>query len=303
MKRRIFIIGQGNIGTFLGVALKQCHDNEVCHFVRNRSGKRQSIILDFRDRRKRSLKIPRNSHYDYTQVDTPGELRHSKFIFIPVRHGQWEGVVEDIRPFLQENQTIVLCGNVLDEFEWFENNIPCPYLFAFPNFGGAVTDDKLQGWLTEKFTLGTPTPRFEKELQELRNLLTEVGFNPRVEMNIKGWLMTHFACNAGMLAEAERQGGFQKMAKSFSGLSRMYLLMRDCVDTVYKLGVDVEKYSEGRSVYRPIWWNVLKSYLIFLIPGLAKNADATRDTKEWLSYLSSLQQLAQKNHLPIPGSR
>ncbi len=57
MKRQILIIGQGNIGTFLGLALKQSADNYVCHFVRNKGLKPTNIILNFTDRRNTKRKI------------------------------------------------------------------------------------------------------------------------------------------------------------------------------------------------------------------------------------------------------
>jgi 2-dehydropantoate 2-reductase len=297
MKRQILIIGKGNIGTFLGLALQQSADNNVCHFVRNKGLKPTNIILNFTDRRNTKRKIKKNSVYSYQQTDNRMDIANADYIFIPVRFTQWRAIIENIKDKLNRNQTLVICGNVLDDFEWFEKNIPCPYVFAFPNFGGAIIDEKLQGWLTTNFTIGITNGLFQPNLEMVLSLLSEVGFKPQKENDIKGWLMTHFAYNAGMLSEAALQDGFQKMTKSLNGLKKMYTAMRKCINMIKNLGIDVTKFSEGRSVYSPLWWNVIKTYFLFLIPGLAKSADATKNIKDWMSYLEALEAYckSQKN--------
>lgn len=195
---------------------------------------------------------------------------------------------------------MVLCGNILDHFEWFEKNICCPFVFAFPNFGGAVIDENLQGWLTPNFTIGITNPSFQSNYEKVADILSEVGFMPKKETDIKGWLMTHFAYNAGMLYEAALQDGFQKMTKSFSGLKKMFICIQNCMRVIQKYGVDLMKFSEGRSAFAPLWWNVLKTYFLFLIPGLAKSADATKDNVEWKSYINRLHNFAIQNQLNSP---
>lgn len=294
MKRQILIIGRGNIGTFIGAAFNQNADNNVLHFVRNTSSNPNSVQLNFSDRRNTKNKIKKTSTYYYQQTDRVADIRNSNYIFIPVKYTHWRKVIEDLKTHITPNQIVVLCGNVLDDFEWFEQNIPCPYVFAFPNFGGTIIDGALQGWLTANFTVGITKPNHSSQLQDVSNLLKSVGFNPKIEQDIKGWLMTHFAYNAGMLSEAANQGGFQKMSKSFSGLYKMYKKMRECMDVIKDIGIDTNCFSEGRSVFAPIWWNVLKTYLLFLLPGVAKSADATKDLDEWASYIKKLHLFASK---------
>lgn len=300
MKRTILIIGQGNIGSFLGASLKQEETNNVVHFVRNKSEKPKTTTLLFRDRRNTSRKINKNEVYEYTQTEDCKDVKNADLIIIPVRHTQWKQVLDQLKPHVHPNQTFVLCGNVLDDFEWFEKNIPCPYVFAFPNFGGAIIDNKLTGWLTSKCTTGVSNPNFQPQLQQLMNILQHVGFNPKMESDIKGWLMTHFAYNAGMLAAAARHDGFQNLTSSFSYLKKMFEYMQLCVDVIKKSGIPVHTFPDGKAVYRPVWWNALKTYLLFLIPGLAKSADAAKDLDEWTSYMKSLQQFAQKNQIQMP---
>jgi ketopantoate reductase len=90
MKRQILIIGQGNIGTFIGLALSQCADYDVCHFVRNKGLKPTNIILNFTDRRKTKSKIKKNSVYYYRQTDNEIDITNASFIFVSVRFSQWK---------------------------------------------------------------------------------------------------------------------------------------------------------------------------------------------------------------------
>lgn len=289
MKRKIIIIGQGTIGTFLGAAFTQSKENNVFHFVRQSSDKPNSIELKFYDRRNTKERIKKNKTYHYQTISKTKEISNAGYIFVPVKHTQWQDILKELKNLLASHQTLVLCGNVLDDFEWFEQNIPCPYVFAFPNFGGAIINGKLLGWLTAHFTVGITNSDFYPQLREVIILLKEVGFSPKPKTNMKGWLMTHFAYNAGMLSEAARQGGFQKMTRSFSGIAEMFKKMREAMCILKNAGVDVESFPEGRKVFYPIWWNVLKTYTLFLMPGFAKSLDLTKNLSEWNSYWDRLQ--------------
>jgi 2-dehydropantoate 2-reductase len=300
MKIQILIIGQGNIGTFIGSALSQWADYVVCHFVRNKENQSSNLTLNISDRRRTKNKIKKNSIYTYQQTDSLTEIAKADLIFVPVRFTQWREVIETINDYLHKNQTLIICGNVLDDFDWFQKNIPCPYVFAFPNFGGAIIKNKLQGWLTPHFTIGVTSQAFQTNHETVANLLSKLGFIPQKENDIKGWLMTHFAYNAGMLSEAASQDGFQKMTKSLKGLQKMYVAMQKCMCVIKDYGIDVMQFSDGRSVYAPMWWSILKTYFLFLIPGLSKSADATKDNVEWKSYINRLHNFAVKNQLNSP---
>jgi hypothetical protein len=112
--------------------------------------------------------------------------------------------------------------------------------------------------------------------------------------------MTHFAYNAGMLLEAAKQDGFQKMTKTFNGLKKMYATMRECMNVVSELNIDVNKFKEGRAVYRAMWWNVIKTYLMFSLPGLAKSADASKNIEDWTSYSGKIWETAKQKNISVP---
>jgi ketopantoate reductase len=269
---RILIIGQGNIGTFIGAAL-QASNCEVAHYIRNAAKARDEVILQFNDRRK-VQKITKGTVYNYTILTDIHLIGSFEYIIIPVAHHQWKQVIQDLQPYLNEQQTLVLAGNIWDEFDWFEQNIRNPYIFSFPNFGGVIINNQLKGWLTPHFTIGVTNQKYNSLLNRFISILQHAGFSPTSEKNIKGWLMTHFAYNAAMMTEAARQNGFQVMTKKWSSLIRMYRLERECMSVVNHLGINSQEYAEGKKANQPLWWNAFITYLIFLLPGLAKSADA-----------------------------
>jgi ketopantoate reductase len=301
MKQHILIIGQGCIGTFLGAALQQNPIHRVVHFLKSKSGKPTDIILNFNDRRTgrtpTSKKILKRSRYVYSQTETLDAVASADVIFVPVRHHQWRMTIASIAHTLHDKQIVVLCGNVLDDFEWFTEHLPIPFVFAFPNFGGATVEGELRGWLTAHFTLGITNLAYTEPLSHIRDLLTQTGFQPRVESDIQGWLMTHFAYNAGMLKAAAQYNGFQTLTTSCSALSTMWRTMKACMNTIQEAGIDVRRFKEGKQVYSPLRLNVLKTYLMFRIPGLAKSADAGKDIIEWLSYSEAIREFAVRHHV------
>ncbi|MCU0389930.1 MAG: hypothetical protein MUE81_02325 [Thermoflexibacter sp.] len=296
---KILIIGQGNIGTFLGATLNFAR-LKADNYVR-KSNPVQTVVLNFNDRRSKEFQIKKGIPYIYSIISDTEKIREYDYIIVPVAHYHLKEVFQMLLPCTTPNQTIIVMGNVWwSDFAWIEKNWKTPYVFAFPNFGGAVVNEKLEGWLTPNFTIGSTNPNYQNHLDKVENLLNQIGFKPHKELNIKAWLTIHFAYNAGMLLEAAKQGGFQTMTRSTHSIKNMYLTMRECLNIVKNLGIDIQDYKEGKEVFQAIWWNVLKMYFIFLIPGLAKSADATKNIDDWKSYSQKLWTLAQERNIPTP---
>ncbi|MDH4091553.1 MAG: hypothetical protein OEV74_02605 [Cyclobacteriaceae bacterium] len=296
--KRILIIGKGNIGTFLGASLNI--NEHITHFTRKNVVYPKEVILKFTDRRDKKYRINKGIKYQYRTINDAQEIANYEYIIIPVAHYHLKSVINTIKPNLNRNQVLVIMGNVWDDFAWIESSIINPYVFVFPNFGGSIVNGSLQGWLTPNFTTGVTNPDFIGQLIEFESILRAIGFKPQNEKDIIGWLMTHFAYNAGMLLEAAKQDGFQKMTKTFNGLKKMYATMRECMNVVSELNIDVNKFKEGRAVYRAMWWNVIKTYLMFSLPGLAKSADASKNIEDWTSYSGKIWETAKQKNISVP---
>jgi 2-dehydropantoate 2-reductase len=295
MKTRILIIGQGTIGTFLGCTLAE--NDDVVHYIRNPQHARATIQLKFHDRRSKHWRREKGATYNYNVITNLSDFNTYHYVFVSVKYTAWKEVISRLALLLKNPQTLILSGNMWDEFEWLNSTLTTPFVFAFPNFGGAIVEDKLEGWLTPRFTIGITNLGCKRRLDDVSGLLINAGFAPREENNIKGWLQVHFAYNAGMLAVAAKYDGFQKLSKKWSALKEMYKAMREWVEVVKMLGINVSEFPERREVFKPLWLNVLKTYLMFCIPGLARSADQNKNLVEWRSYAQKVLKTARENKI------
>lgn len=297
----ILIIGQGNIGSFIGASFQSSGWN-VRHYVRQPEKAKDHIICRFNDRRKTHT-IKKGTTYKYSCIDNLYAVKDFDYIIVPVAHYQWKQVIQDLNPYLNYRQTLVLAGNFWDDYDWLEEHSECPFIFTFPNFGGSTVNNQLRGWLTPNFTTGFTNLLYRNRLIKFNRLLQEIGFEPAVEADIRGWLMTHFAWIAGMYTEAVEQGSFQKLTKRLTSLKHAYKIVDDYMQIVQKQGVDFMKYDEGAKSTQSHWWNALKTYIMFLVPGLAKSLDATKDLKVWSSYGNKILQTKKVHTAEIINTR
>lgn len=105
-----------------------------------------------------------------------------------------------------------------------------------------------------------------------------------VQPDMHGWLLTHFAWNAGILTQALADNGFQHMTRRWSSLTAAYKRVRKAMRVAQACGVPVHRFPEGRKAFQPLWWNALQTFLLFRLPGMAQSADANRDDKEWTAF-------------------
>ena len=295
---RILIVGQGNIGTFMGATLKASHD--VTHYVNHAWETEEDVKLRFNDRREGKYKLGSDKSYQYKLTNELSEVKDYNYVIIPVNHNEFQSVLIKLLPYLHSNQTLILMGNIWNDFEWIKKNISIPFIYAFPNFGGAIVNNELHGWLTGKFTIGITNKKYKRNLKAVKLLLRKSGFRIKNQSDMKGWLTTHFAYNAGMLLEAANKNGFRSMTKSWKSMKNMFLLIKECMIVANGLGVETKKFGEGKELGLPIWWNVLKTYLVFLIPGMAKSADAGKNIQQWRSYAEKIYDTGVKLNIQMP---
>lgn len=294
---KILILGQGNIGTFLGAAFKKA-SHEVAHYLRNSRKDRLSVIINCSDRRS-VHKLNKGERYVYENILDLEEITPFEYIIVPVSHRSLLPAIKQLSPYLDSSQKVVIAGNVWSGFEEMEELLPCKWFFAFPNFGGAIADGKLEGWLTPGLTIGGFGRKNAPALAHFKVLLEKAGFRPRFEEDIVGWLKTHFAYNGGMLLEAARHGGYANLSKDRKNVAQMYRVIRDFVDHAGSLGVAVRRFKDGQQAYRSVFLNSLSMYLIFRLPGIAKGADANFDEEEWRSYAEAIVEDGRNQGLDV----
>lgn len=298
----IAIVGTGVIGTFWGYALQQ-RGHHVCHLVRadpSAASLPKSVKLGFTDRRPVKQKA---KAYAYALETDWTTLTAVEAIIVPVKHTQWQSAVSALLPYLSDKTTVVLSGNIWEEdYQWLNEYLSGRCLFAFPHFGGAIVNGTLKGWLTAHMSLGHGKV-LGPAIEPIRNLFTGAGFSPVVQPDMRGWLLTHFAWNAGILTQALQDGGFRHMTRSWPSLTTAYRRVREAMRVAQACGVPVRRFPEGRKAFQPLWWNALQTFLLFLLPGMAQGADANRDEEEWAAFGEKVAATARKHssmQQPIP---
>lgn len=294
----ILIIGQGNIGTFVGAALQQA-GHTVKHYIRAFATPRDSVELRFMDRR-RKHKLKKGTTYNYVYVKDQKELRTFDFVFISVGPDAVRPVLEELQPLTKAAPVYIIASNVWGDFDWMREHMMNPFVFAFPNFGGAIVDGTLKGWLTGNFTTGILFKEYNPQLRAWTELVEAAGFRARPQADIEGWLRTHYAYMGGMMLEAARSGGFRKMTKRLGRLARMFRTQREFMQVVRGLGTDISQFKEGRRPFRPVWMMVILTFLLFLLPGLARSVDILRDDEVWTGYARTLYPEAKAAGIPMP---
>jgi len=187
---RVLIVGNGTIGTFLGISLKAA-GNEVKHLLRQ--GKRAyPVSCQFRDMRRGKYKT-KQQEYPYQSISDPKEASSFDFIFVPVGSFDLRQAVKSLMPFLKPEQYLILVGNLWEDVDYLKRYYPGRYVFAFPHFGGTIHNRILSGWLTQRISIGELEGVDSFRLNNLNELLTNAGFKPEVKKDMRSWLLTHFA--------------------------------------------------------------------------------------------------------------
>ena len=72
------------------------------------------------------------------------------------------------------------------------------------------------------------------------------------------------------------------------------------MQVVNHCGIHTASFAEGRAAFKPYVWNALKTRLLFMLPGLAKSADTTKNLPEWWSYAQKVYTTAVELNFPAP---
>lgn len=278
---KILIVGTGVIGTFIGAAL-QASGHDIWHLQRaGKKGSPSPVKLAFRDRRKTKQKA-KEKYYRYELVDD-SQIGDFPWILAPVGHTHVRAVAERLAPRLRPGQVVQWMGNVWRDYAWLTETLN-PYLvFTFPHFGGSFVDGALRGWLLPNLSLSEGKGGGSDRCTRIRKIWEEAGFVPKLKEDMRGWLWTHFAWNAGIMGAAGEASGFKHLRWQWGGLKKAYVVARMGMAEAEEMGAEVRKFAEGRRAYQPLWWNALKTRALFLVPGIAGMVDRL-DQRKWSEY-------------------
>ncbi|MFF2050527.1 ketopantoate reductase family protein [Leifsonia sp. NPDC058194] len=246
------MFGRGVIATIYGQAL-QAAGHDVEYFVR--PGRvveyGSEVRMDVLDARRAPLGRR-------VQQTAPTRLRDDldpsdayDLVVLSVGHHRLVDAAAFLAPRLGD-ATLLVFGNVWEEPLSAIAPIPAEQVvFGFPQGGGGFTDDGvLHGALLRPVIVGTagsaPSPR---ELA-VQGAFRSAGFSIREEKDMRGWLLLHFAADAGMHAQGRVHGGLAAMIGDRTAFRDALLTAQELLPVVEARGVDLRRHRRATLPFR-----------------------------------------------------
>lgn len=159
-------------------------------------------------------------------------------IVLSVNHNQIEDVVKVIGPNVGK-ATILLFNNVWQDLHIFAKGLPMDQIIrGFPGGGGGYSgNNKLEGGFMRSIYLQTvATAASKTRHQRVVELFRNAGFSFSWQKDIRVWYWFHFIMNAGMAAQALKEGGYRNMYQSPKKVAKAILLMREMLPLIAAKG-------------------------------------------------------------------
>ena len=241
---RILMFGRGVIATIYGQAL-QAAGHDVEFYVRpgraaEYGGEVRVDLVDVRRRLGRQ-RVRSTIPLRLRESVEPGDA--FDLVVLSVAHHRLKAAAEFLAPRIGD-ATVLVFGNVWDEPQ--ESVAPIPLdqtVFGFPQAGGGfMGDGVLSGALLRSVIIGraatSPSPREGA----VATLFRETGFTVREEADMRGWLLIHFAADAGMFAEGAHGGALAGMVGNRRALQSAFETARELTPVLTSRGVDLTQH-------------------------------------------------------------
>lgn len=238
------MFGRGVIATIYGEALRQAaHDVEFYVRPGRAAQYGESVEADVVDvRRGRRDRRVRQAY--------PVRLRESldaddgfELVVLSVPHQRLREAAEFLAPRIG-SATVLVFGNVWQEAR--DAVAPLPeeqVVFGFPQAGGGFAEDgTLRGVLMRSVIVGRSGATASPRESAVRAALQQAGFRVREEVDMRGWLMIHFAADAGMFAQGVHSGSLAAMIGDRRAFRGALITARELLPVLTDRGVDLRRH-------------------------------------------------------------
>ncbi|WP_063868039.1 ketopantoate reductase family protein [Paenibacillus sp. Soil766] len=236
---KILMFGRGVISAQYGWAFEKA-GHEVEFYVR--PGRMEQfgpfIDLDVLDGRTSFKGVPMKERWP---IQMREELTHNHdydLIVLSVNHNQFEDVVKVIGPYIGK-ATILLFNNVWKDLSIFAKGLPMDQIiWGFPAGGGGFSShNKLEGGFMKSIYLQTEaTAASTSRHQRVVALFRQAGFSFSWQKDIQVWYWFHFILNAGMAAQALKEGSYRNLYQSHKKVANAILLIREMLPLISAKG-------------------------------------------------------------------
>jgi 2-dehydropantoate 2-reductase len=201
--------------------------------------------------------------------------------------------------------TVLVLGNVWDEPLAAITPLPADQVvFGFPQAGGGFgPDGVLHGALFRSIVLDAAADAASPRGRLVRAAFRQARIGTREEGDMRGWLLVHFAADAGMFTQARTSGGLARMVGDRRALREALLTGRELIPLLEARGVDLRRHRAGTLPWRlPGLSAAVMAAATVLLPiarvSLAAHTDP--DAAEHRAVLDDALRTARQLDVPTP---
>lgn len=246
---RVCVIGFGVIGAIYGSVLAD-GGHDVLHYVRpgHAAGLRRGCDLSLLDARGPEA-TERRLTYRPDLVERLDGLDVG-VVLASVRHYQLGELLPLLVAAVPEAE-LLFFNNLWTSFAPVDEQLRGRYVWGFPVAGGGFEGGVLEGALMPAVQLGVVPGAAPSRLEPLIDLFSDCGLEVEVQADMLGWLWTHFAVEAGVIATAIKAGGVEAFLSDVERIREAVLAVRDALAVVEARGVDPRSVPDVQMFFAP----------------------------------------------------
>ncbi|MDQ0745036.1 2-dehydropantoate 2-reductase [Clavibacter sp. B3I6] len=249
---RILMFGRGVIATIYGQVLQE-GGHQVEYLVRpGRAAEYgDEVRTDVMDARRSPLGRRVRTSVATRLRESLGPADGFDLVVLSVGHLRLEEAAAYLAPRIGE-ATVLVFGNVWDEPLAAVAPLPADQVvFGFPQGGGGFgPDGVLHGALFRSIVLDASGRATGRRGQLVRAAFRRAGLGTREEEDMRGWLLLHFAMDAGMFSQALAAGGLARMVGDPRALREAFLASRELLPVLEARDVDLSRHSGAALPWR-----------------------------------------------------
>jgi 2-dehydropantoate 2-reductase len=236
------MFGRGVIGALYGWALERAGHHVEFYVRPGRAETYGKVIeLDLLDARRRPWGKQVTETWPVRYRESLEPDHDFDLIVVSVQHWSFAQVAAFLGPRVG-GATVLVFNNLWVEPPAAVEDLPAEQVaWGFPGAGGGFGDDGvLHGALLPLVFFGTlDRPLTERE-RAVRQVFREAGFRIQENSDFRGWLLVHFAQNAGLHTQSLKRGSLAGM--STGEVREAILATRELLPLLEARGVDLRRH-------------------------------------------------------------
>ncbi|MFT2693615.1 ketopantoate reductase family protein [Clavibacter zhangzhiyongii] len=302
---KILMFGRGVIATIYGQVLQE-GGHEVEFLVRpGRAAEYgDEVRTDVMDARRSPLGRRVRGAVTTRLREDLGSADGFDLVVLSVGHHRLEEAAAYLAPRIGD-ATVLVFGNVWDEPLAAIAPLPADQVvFGFPQAGGGFgPDGVLHGALFRSIVVDASGRAAGRRGQLVRAAFRRAGIGTREEEDMRGWLLLHFAMDAGMFAQARAAGGLARMVGDPRALREAFLASRELLPVLAARDVDLRRHVAAAVPWRLpglTGWMLAAATVLVPIARVSLAAHTDPDAAEHRAVLDDARSAARQLGIATP---